>query len=80
MLPSLKKKLVKNALQMLSDLLGNECCNDLEMNSPLLDDITKKEFQEIEKSWAKEYPQDAAALNGELICDITLVDFLIKTL
>lgn len=74
----LLKKLLLNSLNCLLDSLNNSSCNDLFPDDDLLKNISKKEFEEIEKTWKKLFPEESEEVGGELIFDIFLVDTIIK--
>ncbi len=77
---ALLNKLVKNALQDLADRYGNDGCNDLMSDDPLLRGVSKAELKEVEKRWAKLFPGEAKELGNELLFNAQLVATLVKSL
>lgn len=73
---NLTKRLIINALTELHDRLCNDSCNDL--GGQFLENISDKEFIDIEQEWIKKSPEEAKDYDNELLFDTQLVELLIN--
>jgi hypothetical protein len=71
------QKLLLNALSQLNRYYGNEGCNDLSKNHPLLKNISPEEFEIIEKEWAETFPDNP--YEDKLLMDTCLIDLVKKS-
>jgi hypothetical protein len=55
---NLLKRLLLNVIETLNDRLGNDSCNDIFSDEPLLKGISKEELKEINDFWVENFPDE----------------------
>lgn len=78
MTKNLLKKLTLNALNHLAIRLSFDSCSDLLKSDPLLENVSKEEFEIIQKEWIKKCPKLAKEYNNKMLFNHFIVDLLIK--
>lgn len=72
-------KLLQNTISALSDRYGNDGCNDIFDDEPLLKNVSNGELKIIEKEFIRLFPEEAAEYN-KMIFNTQILDVLEKLL
>lgn len=76
--PDLIRRLVKNTIETLLDRYGDDGCNDICDDEPVLKGVSKAELKEIEKVFVEKFPKEAADCEGELFSNTQILEVLLK--